>query len=427
MLSNEGHEVSVVDRSSDAIARVNESLDCLTVVGHGAGVKSLRDAEVSSADLFVAVTDADGANLLSCLAARSMGAKKTVARISSWVYLRGARRVYGRLLNIDLIISPEALASSEVAKAVKSPAVLSLESFAAGKVIVKQLKVGRDCKLARRELKDVNLPEGTLVACLLRGEDMIIPRGDDALQVGDSTYVIGKAESMAHIEKLFGAELPPTQRVLIMGGGEVGFQTAQMLRRSNLDVRIIEKDAGRCAHLSEHLTGVKVLHGDGTQLSFLREELSGIDLFVGASGDDEVNILSALLAKELGALKSVVLVNKPDYAPVYERLGVDKAISPRLLTANAILQFLRRGQAISVALLEGGKVEVLEIVAGPKSRVQGKRLSEAHFPKGSLVGAIVRADEVIVPTGDNVIQAGDTVILFVMPEVVGKVEKLLRK
>jgi len=389
-------------------------------------VKCLRNAEAAKADLFVAVTDGDEINLLSCLAARSMGAKRTVARVSSWVYVRGARRVYRDLLNLDLIISPEALASAEIAKAVKSPAVLRLESFAAGKVLVKQLKIGRDNKFARKKLKDINLPEGTLVAGVLRGDDMIVPRGDDELQVGDSAYVIGKTESMERIEKLFGLEVPPTQRVVIMGGGEVGFQTAQMLRRSHLDVRIIEKDAGRCAHLSEYLPGVTVLHGDGTQLSLLREELSGIDLFVGVSGDDEVNILSALLAKELGASKSVVLVNKPDYASVYEKIGVDKAISERLLTANAILRFLRRGEVVSVAVLESGKAEVLEIIVGPKSRVLEKNLSEAHFPKGSLVGAIVRGEEVIVPGGDDVLQRGDSVILFVLPEVVDKVEKLLR-
>lgn len=417
----------MIDRSAEAIERVNESLDCLTVVGHGASVRCLRNAEISSADLFVAVTDADEANLLACLAARSMGAKRTVARVSSWVYVRGARRVYRDLLDLDLIISPEGLASAEIAKAVKSPAVLSLESFAAGKVLVKQLKVDRSCKFARKQLKDVSLPEGTLVAGVLRGDEMLVPRGDDALQVGDSAYIIGRTESMDRIEKLFGLEAPPTQRVVIMGGGEVGFQTAQMLRRFHLDVRIIEKDSGRCAHLSEYLQGVTVLHGDGTQLTFLREELLDIDLFVGASGDDEVNILSALLAKELGASKSVVLVNKPDYAPVYERIGVDKAISPRLLTANAILRFLRRGDVVSVAVLEGGKAEVLEIIAGSKSHVLEKQLSEAHFPKGSLVGAIVRGEDVIVPRGDDVIRRGDSVILFVLPEVVGKVEKLLRK
>jgi trk system potassium uptake protein TrkA len=427
VLTHEGHEVSVVDRSPEAIARVNESLDCLTLVGHGAGVKALRNAETAESDLFIAVTDSDEVNLLSCLAARSMGAKRTVARVSSWVYVRGARRVYRDLLGLDLIISPEALASAEITKSVKSPAVLSLESFASGKVIVKQLKVGRSCKFSRKELKDVSLPEGTLVAGILRGEEAIVPRGDDTLQVGDAAYIIGRAESMARIERLFGVEVPPTQKVVIMGGGEVGFQTAQMLRRSHLDVRIIEKDAGRCAHLSEYLTGVTVLHGDGTQLSFLKEELTGIDLFVGSSGDDEVNILSALLAKELGAAKSVVLVEKPDYASMYERLGVDKAISPRLLTANAIVKFLRRGDVVSVAVLDGGKAEVLEIIAGPKSRALNKPLSEAHFPKGSLVGAIVRGDDVIVPTGEDVIQRGDTVILFVLPEVVEKVENLLLK
>jgi trk system potassium uptake protein TrkA len=426
MLCAEGHEVSVIDSSAEAIARVTESLDCLTVVGHGASVKALRNAEVAEADLFVAVTDSDEVNLLSCLAARSLGAKRTVARVSSWVYVRGARRVYRDLLNLDLVISPESLAAEEIAKAVKSPAVLSLESFASGKVLVKQLKVGRSCKFARKQLKDVSLPEGTLIAGVLRGDAMIVPGGDDAMQVGDSAYVIGRTESMGRMEKLFGVEAPPPQRVVVMGGGEVGFQTAQMLRRSHLDVRIIERDAARCAHLSEYLTGVTVLHGDGTQLSFLKEELSGIDLFVGASGDDEVNILSALLAKELGAAKSVVVVNKPDYAPVYERLGVDKAISPRLLTAAAIIRFLRRGDVVSVALLEGGKGEVLEIIAGPKGRILGKRLSEARFPKGALAGAIVRADDVIVPRGDDVIDTGDTVILFVLPGVVEKVEKMFR-
>jgi len=427
VLSREGQEVSVVDRSPEAIDKVNESLDVLTVVGHGAGVKVLRNAETAAADLFVAVTDADEVNLLSCLAARSMGAKRTVARVSSWVYLRGAKQVYRDLLDVDLVISPEALASAEIAKAVKSPAVLSLETFAAGKVLVKQLKLDRGCKFCRKELKDIHLPEGTLVAGVLRGGDMIIPHGDDSLQVNDCAYIIGKAESMARIEKTFGLDPPPTQRVVIVGGGEVGFQTAQMLRRARLDVRIIEKDEGRCAHLSEYLKGVTVLHGDGTELSFLREEISGIDLFVGASGDDEVNILTALLAKELGARKSVVVVEKPDYSPVYDRIGVDQAISPRQLAANAILRFLRRGDVVSVAMLEDGKAEVLELIAGPKSRVAGKKLSEMRFPKGSLVGAIVRKDEVIVPGGDDEIMRGDTVILFVLPEVLQKVGRLFQK
>jgi trk system potassium uptake protein TrkA len=427
VLSREGHEVSVIDRSSQAIERVNEGLDVLTVIGHGASVKALRNAEVARADLYVAVTDSDEVNLLSCLAARSMGAKRTVARLSSWVYLRGARQVYRGLLGVDLVISPEALASAEITKAVKSPAVLSLETFAAGKVLVKQLKLDRSCKFVRKQLKDVHLPEGTLVAGVLRGGEMIIPRGEDSLQVGDSAYVIGKAESMARVEKIFGLEAPPAQRVVIMGGGEVGFQTAQMLRRAHLDVRIIEKDEGRCAHLSEYLQGVTVLHGDGTQLNFLREELSGIDLFVGASGDDEVNILSALLAKELGAKKSVVVVEKPDYTSVYTKVGVDQAISPRQLAANAILRFLRRGDVVSVAVLEDGKAEVLEVIAGAKSRVVGKKLSEARFPKGSLVGAIVRENEVIVPRGDDLISRGETVILFVLPEVLQKVGDLFQK
>jgi trk system potassium uptake protein TrkA len=426
VLSREGHEVSVLDRSSSAIQRVNESLDVLTIVGHGASVKALRDAEVAGADLFVAVTDADEVNLLSCLAARSMGAKRTVARVSSWVYLRGARRVYRDLLGLDLVISPEALASAEISKAVKSPAVVSLETFAAGKVIVKQLKLDRLCKFVRKKLKDVNLPEGTLVAGVLRGGEMIIPHGEDSLQVGDCAYVIGEAESMERVEKIFGLEIPPTQRVVIMGGGEVGFQTAKMLRRVHLDVRVIEKDESRCAYLSEYLQGVTVLHGDGTQLSFLKEEMSDIDLFVGASGDDEVNILSALLAKELGAKKSVVVVEKADYALVYDRVGVDQAISPRHMAANAILKFLRRGNVVSVAVLEDGKAEVLEVIAGAQSRIVGKKLSETRFPKGSLVGAIVRAEGVIVPHGDDVITRGDTVILFVLPEVLQKVGNLFQ-
>lgn len=425
VLSKEGHEVSVIDRSAEAIDRVNELLDCLTIVGHGASVKCMRNAETAKADLFVAVMDADEANLLACLAARAMGAKRTVARVSSWVYVRDVRRVYRELLNLDLIISPESLAAAEIAKSVKSPAVLRLESFAAGKVLVKQLRIDKACKFARKKLKDISLPEGTLVAGVLRGDKMIVPRGDDELQIGDSAYIIGKTESMERIEKTFGLETPPAQHVVIMGGGEVGFQTAQMLRRSHLNVKIIEKDAGRCAHLSEYLHGVTVLHGDGTELSMLGEELSGVDLFVGVSGDDEVNILSALLAKELGASTSVVLVNKPDYAAVCERIGVDKAISERLLTANAILRFLHRSDVVSVEVLESGKAEVLEMIVGPKSRVLEKTLSESRFPNGSLVGAIVRGDDVIVPRGGDVLQRGDSIILFVLPEVVDKVEKLL--
>jgi trk system potassium uptake protein TrkA len=425
VLAQEGHNVTVVDVQQESLDRVSESLDVRTLLGNGVEAELLDQAETERADLFLAVTDSDEVNLLAGYVAHQFGARTTISRVGNRISA-ASQLVYRDLLGIDLLLSTELLAATEITKQILTPGAVDVESFAQGKVQLRQLRVGESSKAANRPIQEIDLPKTTLIASLSRNGKVVIPRGDDVLEVGTDAIVIGQADALPKVEKLFGHSEEEVKRIVVLGGGEVGFLTAQRLETHGLDVRIIERDAGRCTWLSEALERTVVLRGDGTDLGLLKElRLPSVDYFVSASGDDEENLMSGLLAKEHGANRTIALVDRSDYTSLYERLGITFTISPRLLVADHILRFIRRGNVITTAFVLGEQAEALELVARPKSKLVGRPLRKVKLPRGALIGAVVRDDEVIVPRGDDVIHEGDTVVMFTLVSVRSRIEKLL--
>ncbi len=425
VLSQEGHDVAVIDDDAAAIARIENSLDVRLAIGDGVATELLDQVEVERADLFLAVTNADEVNLLAAAAAKQFGARTTVARAGGKISA-SSRLVYRDILGIDLLLSSEMLAAIEITKQILTPGAVDVENFAHGKVQLRQLRVGERSKVAGKAIHELELPETTLITSLAQNGTIVIPGGDDRLEVGADAIVIGKTGALQGIEKLFGRQAKDAERIVIVGGGEVGCLTAQRLEAHGLHVRLIERDQQRSEWLAEELAHTVVLQGDGTDLNILKEaRLSAVDFFIAATGDDESNLMCGLLAKDLGVGQTIVVVGRPDYSSLYERLGIDRTISPRLLVADHILRFIRRGNVVSAAGMFGNEAEVLEFVAGEDSGIVGKPLSKVKLPRGVLVGAVVRGDEVIVPRGDDSIQIGDTVVVFCLVQMRPKLEKLL--
>lgn len=417
VLANRPHAITVVDHSEEALSRFQQMLDVETYAGHGASVKALREIGTGACDLFVAVTNSDEVNMLSCLSAKELGAKSTVARVDNPLYLEGTHAFYRGLTGIDLVVSPHILTALEVAKAIKAPGIVAVEHLVPDKLQARQLKIDPESPAAAKKIKDITFPEDLLLAAIQRDKELLIPGGGDRLKSGDEVLVVGSKASMAEMVKLVGGGQAPVRKVMLVGGGDIGLLVAQILEEERTDVRLIERDAERCKELSELLDNTTVLHGDGTDLNLLKSErVDSVDFFASLSGQDEINLLSGLLSKELGVPRVVVLVHRPDYGPVVEKLGVSEAVSPRILTAQTIIRHVVRDQVVLLTKLHGGGAGLYEVKVHPKSAAVGEPLRNLKLPPGTIVAAMIEEDRVTIPRGTDAIVAGQTLLIFALED-----------
>ncbi|UCC81167.1 MAG: Trk system potassium transporter TrkA [Candidatus Zixiibacteriota bacterium] len=428
VLAGEDHDVTIIDSNADILEAAEDRIDVRAIRGNGASFRTLRDAEADKADLVAAVTNDDEANIVASLQAKELGAQTIIARVDSHEYLPGWQGAYHEILGIDLVISPRILAAIQVNKLIRSFGAVSVANFADDRVQMVQLPVGNTeiCNIA---LKDLETPGDILVAAILRGDEMIIPSGLDMILPDDEIFVIGKTDKIAAAEAYFGkARTRGARSIVILGGGEIGFAVARSLEKQNFNVRIIEWNPRVCEYLSEALSEATIINGDGTDLELLEEEKVGdADVFVAASKRDEVNLMAGLLVQNLGVKKTIALVHRPDYIKIYEHLGLDATISPRRFAANQILKYVRAGKVLSVSEIAEGKGEILEFVAPRKSKIIQNDLKNIGFPRGAVVGAIAGKRGILVPTGNDRVHAGDSVIIFSTPEVRSKVEELFKQ
>jgi len=424
-LYREGYNVTLIDSRARPLERASESLDIQTLQGHGADMEILAQAGAKQAEFFMAVTDSDEINLLACLVAKEMGSLLTVARVTSTAYLGGKRVFYRNLMGVDIVLSPENLTALEIAKQARAAGVVAVENLTGGRLQLKEVIADSGRPTVGSPLRELKLPKDTLVALLMRDGVAIVPGGDDVIRPGDAAFVIGRSKSMGDIEALVGKEVGKVSRAIVVGGGGIGLAAAQNLANLRVDVRLLERDAERCEELSEELSKGVVLNADGTDIKALREAgIEGIDLFVSASGEDEVNLAVGLLAGELGANKRVVVVKRPDFTPILERLGIDRAISPRTLTANSIMRYIRRRKFTNLATVGENRTEILDIIVSSKGAVVGRSLEDVDFPRGAIIGAIVRGDDVIIPRGGASVEPGDNVIVFAGSDSIPRLEKI---
>jgi trk system potassium uptake protein TrkA len=429
-LSLEDKDVIVIEKNADALRRISENLDVQTVEGCGSSPPILEQAGIKEADILLAVTNSDETNLVASLFATMLSPTTIkLARIRGEEYLMYQNALSHDPYRIDVMINPEAEAAKTVERLLQVPGAVDVGEFADGRIKVVGVHLDADCPVTGTKLIDLRKKAGnkmTLVAAIIRDEKLIIPSGEDQLLEGDIVYFVSEENELKETLRIFGKRAEPFKRVLIIGGGKVGLTLAKALERLSIHTKLIERDPDQCGRLAECLDKVIVLQGDGSDQALLQEEnVHNMDVVATLTGDEETNILISLLAKRMGAHKTVTRISKFSYFPLVSAIGLEHIVSPRLAAINTILQHVRRGKVLSAMALKGEEAEALEAVALETSDIVGKPLREIPFPKGALVVAIIRGEEVIIPTGDSVIVPQDRTIIFSTRQAIPQVEKAL--
>lgn len=425
ILSQEGHEVAIIDRDRASFERASQELDVLALHGNGASRRVLEQASMGRADLLVAVTDSDEVNMIACMAAKRVGVALTVARVRNYDYIEDMRTLSTGFTGVDQVIQPEAAVADEVVKLAGFPGALDVETFAGGQVSVVEVEVHPQSADTAVPLRSLGLPEGVVVTALLRDSLASIPRGDSTLDPGDRVFLTGRPEAVIEAAARLSGQRDIPKKAMLLGCGDIGMRIARSLEERRIRLTIFEKDPLKAAEAAAELGRSMVIQDEGIDESVLvREGVGGCDLFLAATGDDKLNILAALMAKQLGAKRTISIVESGEFSRVVESVGVDVAISPRRMTASAILRYVRAGRVVSAAVLDKSVGEVLEFVVGSSSPVCGRRLAEVDFPKGAVVGALVRGEGVQIPDGRSELSDGDVAVVFTLPGSVRGVEKL---
>ena len=421
-LSNEGHSIVVIDIQEETLEHVRNSLDVLAIMGDGSSHRILEEAGVKGSDFFTAVTNNDRVNIIAALLAKTYQVPRAVVRISDPQQLDNPVLLKETGL---YTVYAEKVVADKIAQLIEVPFASLSEVFADGKVQMLKLEVKAGAALEGKKLSELQKLSSWILVALSRGGKLTIPRGDTLIQAGDYVIGLGIKEALKELEELVGSLEPKTKRVVILGGGRIGYYLLKELSGRGISLRLIETSPQRSLELAQELSNVLVFKGDGTSGEVLKEAgIEDADYFVALTRDDEINILASLCAKNLGCRKVVILSRKMDYTPIVQRVGIDVAISPPLAAATEIMRYIRGERVLSLSLLEEGKGEILEVLVKGTSRIVGKALRDTSFPEEALIAAVVRDRKVIIPRGDTIVAANDRVIVFMLPQAVKKVERL---
>ena len=424
MLSHEGHDVVLVELDETLVERATEQLDALVVHGNGASPRLLAEAGIDRSDLLIAASSSDEVNIIACLAAKSQGVPRTVARIHNPDYYDTRDPFAQEMLGIDFVIHTEQMAAEEIKEALLVPGAVNVDAFADDAIEVAEVVLNEGSPAVGRALKDVQLPPESLVVGVVRHGEALVPRGNTVLERRDHVLLISGQQRISEVVGAVASDTAPVRDVTIYGGGRIGLRLALALERVGMSVRVIERDEARARYVASQLRRGFVLHDEGISRDFLlQERVDKTDAFVAVTGDDRANLLAAMYARQLGARLTIAGVSRGEFAPLADALGVDLTISPRVLAAEAILRFVRRGEVLNVALLESG-AEMIELRVPEGCRVAGRPLSDVGFPEGAIVGALLRDGEVVIPTGRDVLRPGDDAVVFTVEDTIDEVERL---
>ena len=427
-LSEEGHDVVLIDKAPDMIKRINENIDVQALLGSGTSPQLLKASGLKEADMMVAATDSDEVNLISCLLAKNINPYiLKVARIKNEEYIEEKELLGGDLLGIDHIINPQSAMVETIRRLMAIPGAVDVIDFVDGRVKLIGFTIAEDSPFVGRQLLSFEGLKGKLLlGAIVRGDRVVIPRGRDIIQPNDLVYVVVRNNELNYVLELFNINEESLRKVIIVGAGQTGTALATALDESKINAKIIDKDSTRCARLAEKLKRVIVINGDGTDRDLLQEEnIKDADFMVAITGDEESNVLISLLAKGLGAKRTITRISKLSYIPLVSAIGIATVVSPRLSAIRAILQYIRKGKIISVAPLKGEHAEAIEAEALETSDIVNVPLADVKFPQGAIIGAIVRGENIIIPRGDSIIQPKDHLIIFAVHKAIPKLEKLL--
>jgi len=414
------HDVVVVDLDDDRVDSLTYSLDVLAIHGDGTERAVLEEAGVGDADMLIASTDDDETNLATCGTASTVADVFTIARVRQRRYLDTWQQAEGAF-DVDFMVCTDLLTAQAIVRITGLPTARDVDSFAGGQIQMAEFELPEGSPVSGQTVQEADRFDSLTFAAVLRNGDVELPRGDTVLADGDRVVVIGSPESVQQ----FAADVVSdgaagAEDVVVVGGSTIGELTAELLERRGLSPRLVENDPDRARELAESLPGTRVLEHDATDQEFLeREHVGDADLVVAALDSDERGLLVSLLAKRLGAERTVAVVEEGQYVDVFEAVGVDVGVNPREVTAEEITRFTREDRTENVAIIESDMAEVLEIEVDADSVLAGRTIREAmaDLPEGLVVGALTRDGTFVTPRGDTVVEPGDHVVVFVRVDV----------
>ncbi len=429
LLAYEEHDITLIDVGQERLQTASNTLDVATVRGSSTSYSVLEDANIETADLLIAVTASEETNITTSIIGKHLGAKKTIARVRNLEYLLDKDKLDLKELGIDEVISPESLAAKEIKRLLKEAALTDSFEFDNGKLTLLGVMIDECSAFLGQKLSEstqANPDQNFVTVAILRGQETIIPRGGNEYKLGDHAYFIAEPEGINKIMELSGKPRVGIKNVMILGGSKVGYHSAKTLSRK-FNVKLIEKDKDKAFELADELKNVMVINGDGRDVDLLQEEgIENMDAFIAVTGNSETNIMSSLVAKKHGVNKTISLVENIDYIHLSQDIGVDTMINKKLIAANFIFRYIRQGNVVSLTSIHGVDAEVLEFVVNVGSKITTDTIKLLDFPKGAVIGGVVRRGVGHTTMGDFQLLPKDRVVVLCRPECIQKVEDFFK-
>jgi len=428
LLSYESQEITLIDTNKESLTYADNHLDIKVIKGDATSISNLKEARVQISDLVIAVTSSETTNITTCVLAKQLGAKKAIARISNQEFIDQKEEVGFINFGIDELISPESLASTEIKLVLDQSAFDDTYEFENGALTMLGLNLSRTALFVGKSVKDAAklIPEIHFVPIAIQRygtQHTIIPRGDTIFKERDHVVFITSKGGDEELCKLTGKVKTAIKNVMILGGGRIGSRVAKDLTQNKYNVKLIEKNKERAFELADELPNTLVLSGDGRNVDLLDEEnIADMGAFISVTGNSETNIMSCLVAKSKGVRKTIALVENMDYFELSHSIGIDTLINKKLLAANNIFRYIRKGEVVAMTKLNNMNAELLEFVVKPTSKICNKIIRELNFPRSAIIGGIIRNEEAIIALGGFKVEAGDRVVVCSLPRSLKKVE-----
>lgn len=429
LLAFENQDIVLIDNDQDVLEYAATHLDVMALHGDATSLELLTKAEVHNANLVLAVTTSEKTNLMTAILAKKLGARKVIARVNSEEYLKESNKEIICSLGIDHLISPRQLAAAEIERLIRQCSFTDVFEFEQGKLSLVGVTIESTSPLVNMKLQNISKFDAEVdlrPICILRGHRTIIPRGATVLRRNDHIYFITRPERTRKLEEIIGKKKLEVKRIMILGGNDLALSTAKRLQH-NYQITLIEHDKARCKELAEQLENVLVINGQYTNFALLEEEgLSNMDAFIALTANSETNIISCLTADNHGVFKTIAQVENKEYVHISQNIGVDTLINIKLIAANNIFRFVRKGTVEAITSLQGVDAEVIEYVISKNNQLTRKPLKDLHFPDTALVGGVIRGENSMIPDGSFQLELGDKVIVFALPEAISRLETLFR-
>ncbi len=428
-LLDEGYEICVIDNNEDVIENVSNVLDVFSVCANALDFGVLMELDISTFDIVISTTTNDEANVILCSISKKLGAKYSIARVRDPEY-RKYLKFMSDELDIDYIINPEYATAKVIDKYLLKKYQLYANEVAGGKIRLVEFNIGQDPEFIGKKLIDLDTFDKLIVAAISRDGKAIVPNGMTELKADDVILLSGITEDIEAFDKKYSgiSKEKTVRKVMILGGGKVGFYLASLLVNEKIDVTVIELNRDKCVNIKEKLPGVEVINGDGTDINLLEEEMfHTFDAYVAATGIDEANLLMSLVVKRAGIYKSVAKISRTNYDGIIDKLNIDAVFNKSYITASEILKIIRGNDSQAVSLLLNAQVECNEFILKKKLAICGKSLKDLALPKGILFIALIRGEETIVPNGDTVLENGDKAVVFATKNEIRNMKNLFKR